>query len=134
MNSVPNEFRFNGYPTDHLLGILADAGSMQRLTSKLDTFELPEGAVKVFVGESGARQFGGEHQGLRSWLEEMSRTVAGTSAGYLAYMDALKLGHYVVAVDLQGKPEDKQAVAEAFKAADAQDINFLSKLMVETFE
>jgi hypothetical protein len=134
MNIVPNEVHFSGYPTDHLIGVLPDEQDMQRLMSSLDASELPTQTVKVFVGATGAQQFGGEHHGLRSWLGDLTRTLTGTSEGRLSYMDALDSGHVVVAVDLRDRSAQKQTVAALFKAAGARDINFLGSLMVETLD
>ena len=134
MNIVPNAFRFGGYPTDHLLGILPDAESVEQLDSALLATGFPPPAVKVFVGEEGVQQFGGGHQGLRSWFEELSRTVSGTSEGRADYLDALTSGQYVVAVDLHGRGGEKRTVADLFKAAQAHDINFLGRLMVDALD
>ena len=134
MDITPNQSRFSHYPTQHVMGILADQGSVTQLCSALEGLGLPGAGVKVFHGEAGRQAFDHHEGGLQGWLERATSLLTGTRQDKLPYIDALEGGQYVVAADIQDQPDARGAVGQAFKAAGAQDVNFLGELVVDPLD
>lgn len=127
MDVVPNQAHFTHYPTNHVLGILADEATVDRLCRALRGLGLSNERVKVFYGAQGKHNFSGQ----RGWLERTVQQLTGTSQDKLGYTGALDGGRYVVAADLHGQLDAREQVEQAFRAADGHDIKFLGTLVVD---
>ncbi len=108
---MEKEDEFIRYPTDTLFGIVDQPGDAKQVLQALTAAGFTEDKVRVFCGESGARQIdssGVQHGVLTQLVRLYQRTTVERDHAE-QYEQALHQGSYVIAIHISDSVAREQA-------------------------
>jgi hypothetical protein len=125
--------RFIGYPTDSLLGVVADGETAARVAAALKAAGIPDHDITVMRGEESASRFDptGAIHGLFARLRRIvSFTVMDQLPDMAWYDAAIRGGHAVVMAKVRGDDRKARAVA-ILREHGAHFVNYYGRFATE---
>jgi hypothetical protein len=122
------------YPTGNVVGVLADAASLEDARRRLEESGFEADGVQVLHGEEGLAQIdveGEEHGKKGGLMRRLQSALSDDGEHVRRYTEYLRDGRYVVGVRVGEDEAAKQRAADALRGAHSEFLNFYAENFVE---
>lgn len=140
MAQVNPNLHGDGYlfvPTNRITSIFATTADVRKAIAELVPLGLAGPAIDVFVGETGAEtlDLSADHHGAAARTIRNMEAIMVLEAGdsHRRADDALRSGGALLAVLMDGKEDQKDAVVETLKRNNASLIRYWGRWSIESF-